>query len=390
MKHFIKRLTTLLTSLLILACMAGCEDKDEHVAIPIAPILKEIKFPGENDIMPGQTATITGLGFSKEDKMYIVSGENTTEVEVTEVTDNHIKFIVPKEAGGEYTVIIERAGKQTTLNGTLKVPFVVPITNIELPAGNLQRQAEVYITGEGFEAGDVAKLIATFYPEGTEYDFPLTMTSAGAKFTLSEEIYGVNSVIIVRGNRRTSAGTITIETNVGDAVGGGIVFWVDATKAHGFIVNKSPVGTSTEPFGPEVAPENAAGTSQTLGSGASNTEKIVTKMARLRAENDWPEWRNTPIAAEFCAEHTVTEGELTYSDWFLPSREELIELFKVKSLLIEKGANIPPNNYWTSSEPDGNAGWAAYYVNFYEETNIVSEFVSKSGWKIGVLPVRAY
>jgi hypothetical protein len=29
-------------------------------------------------------------------------------------------------------------------------------------------------------------------------------------------------------------------------------------------------------------------------------------------------------------------------------------------------------------------------VNFYEETTIVSEICSKSGWKIGVLPIRAY
>ena len=72
------------------------------------------------------------------------------------------------------------------------------------------------------------------------------------------------------------------------------------------------------------------------------------------------------------------------------TREELIEVFKVKSLLAEKGVNIPANNYWTSSEGDGEAGWSAYYVNFYEDTNIVSEICSKSGWKIGVLPIRAY
>lgn len=127
-----------------------------------------------------------------------------------------------------------------------------------------------------------------------------------------------------------------------------------------------------------------------MGSGKSNTQKLATKMAQLRSVNDWPEWRTVKIAAELCEDFSVTENSLTYTDWFLPSREELIELFKVKSVLATKGYAIPANNYWSSSEADGNTGWAAYYVNFYEATNIISEFVSKSGWKIGVRAVRSY
>lgn len=388
MKHLFKTLLLPVVAGIILVCFA-CEDDDKHVAVPIAPILKEVKFPAENDIIPGQEAKITGLGFSKEDKMYLTMTE-TTEVEVVEVTNSYLKFVVPKEAGGEYTVTIERSGLKTTLGGMLKVPMVVPLTDVELPTGNIQQKGDVYIVGKGFENGDIARLYASFYPQGKEYDIPLTLASDGAKFTLPEGLYGVNNIVIVRADRRTNIGSITIETNVGDVLGGGIVFWVDASKAHGLIANKAAIGTATEQFGPEVAPENASGTSEAMGSGAQNTANIVNKMAQLRRDNDWPEWREVKIAAELCAELSVTDGESTYADWFLPAREELIELFKVKAMLAEKGATIPPNNYWTSSEPAGNAGWAAYYVNFYEATNVVSEFVSKAGWKIGVLPVRAY
>ena len=196
--------------------------------------------------------------------------------------------------------------------------------------------------------------------------------------------------MIVRGERKSNLGTITIETNVGDKLGGGVVFWVDATKAHGYIVNMSNIGTGTEQFGPEVNPSDAAGTSQNMGSGYTNTQNIVKKFNALQSANNWPEWQGVKIAAQLCLNNSVTEGNAVYADWFLPSREELIEVFKVKSLLAEKGVNIPANNYWTSSEGDGEAGWSAYYVNFYEETNIVSEICSKSGWKIGVLPIRAY
>lgn len=368
----------------------SCQDTTTEPIVPISPILKEIKMPDETEIIPGQPIQIMGLGFSREDRVFLTNVDGTNEVEVLEATDSYIKITVPVDAGGEYSVIVERAGKQTTLNNKLKVPFVVPLTNVELPKNAIAQQGEVHIQGSGFNNGDIAKLTAIFYPANTEYSIPLTLTSEGAKFNLPKDVYGVNTVLIVRENRISNLGTITIETNVGDELGGGIVFWVDANKAHGYIVSKTNTGTPTEQFGPEVDLVNAAGTSQAMGSGKSNTKKIVEKMVQLREQYNWPEWRNVKIAAELCNEFSVTENNLIYTDWFLPSREELIELFKVKSMIASKGYAIPANNYWTSSEGEGNTGWAAYYVNFYEDANIISEFVSKSGWKIGVRPIRSY
>lgn len=391
MKTYLKHLLILIITGLTVCTLYSCDSDDNHTAIPIAPILKEITLPSENDIIPGQEAQINGLGFSKDDIVYLSDAANKTEkVEVTEVTDSYLKFIVPIEAGGEYTITIERAGKQTTLNGTLKVPFVVPIIDVVMPADNVQPGSKVEIQGKGFENGDIATMYASFYPAGREYNIPLTLNDEGVEFTLPEGMYGTNSIMIVRGDRKTNLGTITIETNVGDRVGGGVVFWVDASKAHGYIVNMSNVGTGAEQFGPEVSPSDAAGTSQSIGSGSVNTQNIVNKFNALQSANNWPEWIGVKIAAQLCLDNTVAEGESAYTDWFLPSREELIEVFKVKSMLAEKGVNIPANNYWTSSEGDGQTGWSAYYVNFYEETTIISEICSKSGWKIGVLPIRAY
>ena len=155
MKTYLKRLLIPILSGLIVCSFYSCNSDDEHTATPIAPILKEIKFPSENDIIPGQVAQINGLGFAKEDIVYLSNADNQKEkVEVTEITDSYLKFIVPVEAGGEYTVTIERAGKQTVLNGTFKVPFVVPIIDIVLPSGNVQPKSKVEIQGKGFEAGE--------------------------------------------------------------------------------------------------------------------------------------------------------------------------------------------------------------------------------------------
>ena len=180
MKTYLKRLLIPILSGLIVCSFYSCNSDDEHTATPIAPILKEIKFPSENDIIPGQVAQINGLGFAKEDIVYLSNADNQKEkVEVTEITDSYLKFIVPVEAGGEYTVTIERAGKQTVLNGTFKVPFVVPIIDIVLPSGNVQPKSKVEIQGKGFEAGDVAVLYASFYTTGVEYKLPLTLNEEG-------------------------------------------------------------------------------------------------------------------------------------------------------------------------------------------------------------------
>jgi len=199
----------------------------------------------------------------------------------------------------------------------------------------------------------------------------------------------VNSVIIIRENRKTNVGTIGIEVNVGQEIGGGGVCWTDANKVHGLISHKSTIGTPTEAFGPGVALSGAAGTSKAMGSGKDNTAKLVAKMNSFRQGS--ASWDGRKSAAEMCNDLAVTIGADTYKGWFLPSQEELIEVFKKKDLLASKGAVIPANNYWSSSEGDGDAaGWAAYYVNFYEPVNVVSAIVDKEGWRIGILPIRSF
>jgi hypothetical protein len=375
--------------ILVAGIIPGCNKNNDTVPVPIAPILKEIVFPNENDVIPGKEATILGKGFSKEDKIFIEDDNGMLEVEVTEATNDYIRFVVPSESGGLYTVTVERAGKQTTLDGELSVPFVVVLENVVMPATTVQQGATVKIEGEGFENGDLLQLTAVFYPEGKTYHIPVTITADGISFVLPAGVYGVNTAIITRGKKKANLGTIGIEVNVGDELGGGIVYYTESNKVHGFIVSKTNTGTPEEQFGPAVALSGAAGTSKSLGSGKVNTAKLIDKINTFRQNNS--SWNTKKSAAEMCNNLSITAGDGTYTDWFLPSQEELIEIFKVKNMLWDKGAGMPANNYWTSSEGDGDAaGWSAFYVNFYEPENIVSGIADKEGWKIGIRPIRSF
>ncbi len=95
----------------------GCDDDDKHVAEPIPPIFKEVKMPSETSIIPGQAAQITGLGFAREDKMFLTNTEGTNEVEVLEVTDSYIKFTEFRFSAGEREKETNRATEQQREKG---------------------------------------------------------------------------------------------------------------------------------------------------------------------------------------------------------------------------------------------------------------------------------
>jgi len=367
----------------------ACSKEEKSEPIPIAPIIKEVSFPNVNNALPGKEAIIRGKGFAQGDLVYMENADGMTTVAVTEVTNDYLKILLPKEAGGEYAVTIERAGLQTTLDGQLKVPFVIALDDVVMPEQSFQRGATVNIAGKGFETGDQVELTADFYPQQQVMTLNVVLTAEGISFVLPDDAYGINTVAVIRPDRKTVLGTIRIEAAVGDAIGGGIVFWVDDSKVHGYIANKENTGSPTEKFGPSVALSGAAGTSKAMGTGKSNTEKLLAKMLSFRQNNT--SWQGKKSAAEQCDELVVTDGNKRYDDWFLPSQEELIAVFKVKSLLAEKGAAMPANNYWSSSEGDGDAaGWSAYYVNFYEAENIVSGNSDKEGWQIGIRAIRSF
>lgn len=367
----------------------GCQKDDAPKPVPIAPILKEIVFPGINDVMPGREAVIRGKGFDQEDKLFLENETAMTEADVTFVNNQEIRFIVPEEAGGAYTVTIERQSLQTTLDGELIVPLVVVIDDLQMPSGTIAAGSKMSIGGSGFLPGDEIQLTASFYPTGKIMAVPVTVAGEGIEFELPAGAYGQNTVTIVRGQRRSTLGTIGVEVELGAEIGGGVVYYVESNKIHGYIVHKENLGTAAEPFGPGLALSGAAGTGKAIGTGKANTTKLQLKLAAFRQNNN--SWNAKKAAFELCDELSVTVNGDTYADWFLPSQGELIELFKVKDMLWSKNAGLPANNYWSSSEGDGDAaGWAAFYVNFYEPVNVVSGYVDKEGWLIGVRPVRYF
>lgn len=381
-----KVLNLIVCVLSIVLATSGC--KDENPApVPIAPILKEVSMPVEDNALPGTTVKINGKGFASEDILHFASKSGGSDFDpgIVTVNDQEITFLMPEDAGGNYEVSVERASLITKLPGTLKVPYLLVIKNIVLPDSPVALNSEIEIEGEGFETADIISFAPSGQPAGTTFPVPAIITASGIRVTVPSECFGVVTMTAIRGTgetqRKGSLGRITIPVVVGANIGGGVVYYVTNEGANGYICTNALDGNYN--FGPY---KGAGTTKPGLGEGKINTSNYVSFITVYRQTNTWA----TKTAPEYCDEFTKNAGGITYNDWFLPSKEELAELFKARSAVAAAGLSLPSNNYWSSSEWESDINWAAWYVNFYETVNLVTDGANKEGWTIGIIPVRSF
>jgi len=148
--------------------------------------------------------------------------------------------------------------------------------------------------------------------------------------------------------------------NVGDHVQGGVLFysattfgWVAAEKD----LNPAYWGCYQTAID---------GTSTALRWGSSNTDIIVSGCTG-----------NTMIAATLCSNYSYSG----YTDWFLPSKDELNEMYLAKDII---GGFDMTDNYWSSSQYNDQCAYIQYFL-----TGTQSELGGKDQL-YRVRPIRIY
>ncbi|PKP61445.1 DUF1566 domain-containing protein [Candidatus Atribacteria bacterium HGW-Atribacteria-1] len=152
---------------------------------------------------------------------------------------------------------------------------------------------------------------------------------------------------------------------VGDSYGGGIVAYIlvngdtgyDPSVQHGLIAATADQSTRIQWYNGSYVVTGATGTA--IGTGQANTTAIVT----IQGAGSY--------AAQLCNDLTVGG----YSDWYLPSKDELNKLYLNRVAI----GGFADSGYWSSSEYDANYAWLHYFNYGYQNLN----------YKYGINPVRA-
>ena len=213
--------------------------------------------------------------------------------------------------------------------------------------GILEVMSQVSITTDGSAPDSSAMLDIKSNNKGLllpRIDFnnrPLTPAMGLLIFVTANGPAG-NGLYFFDGTGWTKISTITY--TMGQHVGGGVVFYIDPSGLHGLISSDTdqpgtfPYGCNTDSI------PGANGTA--LGTGQQNTSAIVAACAS-------PE-----IAARAC--DTSTYGGFT--DWFLPSRDELDTMFVYQSTI---GGFNSSDWYWSSTQQSIPGAWIVIFNSVY-------------------------
>ena len=132
-------------------------------------------------------------------------------------------------------------------------------------------------------------------------------------------------------------------------------------------------------------------TKTTIGSGKTNTRLLVDAMGSeaFYDIDSFSDKKTSAYAARLCDTLSYSTNGKTFTDWFLPSADELNLMYKnLKSAGL--GGFSDTNNYWASSECEGTANTArSQNFNKYGAQGSNTRGTSEYG-HLCVRPVRAF
>jgi hypothetical protein len=264
-------------------------------------------------------------------------------------------------AGDQGTVTITVSARQVTDPPTAPPLPPAPGATLSvtgspllLASGGASRSVTVTNTSFAVAATSVGSVLAGTALAGHVAETANTCGASLAPFascTLS--FTGVSAVAMTTfaiqgGNTNTVVGAIEVATiAVGAAFRGGIIFELNGDGVSGKLA-----ATADNSAGIAWGGAGIATGAQSDANGTGNTVTAVTVLGNNGG---------APYAAQTCDALSVTSGGVTYTDWYLPAKDELNALF-INRVVI---GGFTGGIYWSSTEhsavPTGNS-WAQLFA----------------------------
>jgi hypothetical protein len=139
---------------------------------------------------------------------------------------------------------------------------------------------------------------------------------------------------------------------VGDFRDGGIVFWVDPeNNAHGLVCAIEDQSSGIRWYNGNYTTTGATGSA--IGTGSANTTAIIANQGAVE----------TAYAAGLARAYSGGG----YTDWFLPSKDELNQMYENKATLeAVSGFFSFSDYYWSSTEYNNDYAWLQVFSNGFQ------------------------
>ncbi len=199
-----------------------------------------------------------------------------------------------------------------------------------------------YITSPDDADADPNNEIQTINRTGTT----VTLSNGGGTFEDSVGVYTAGTGIDITNNVISASGTCGLA--IGDTYQGGIIFYLDASGCHGLISAPSDQSSGIQWYNGSYT--NTTAFASCVGCGDGNTSMIVYNQGA------------GSYAAKLCFDLSLGG----YSDWYLPSKYELILMYRN----IGQGNALGLGNvggfanffYWSSKERNNGYAWGLIFA----------------------------